>query len=95
MYYLVYRQWAEWCKNDMISTEIFQSEGKISEFLSKMDEDKKNGWQSEIILLVKGDRMKPFKQNVYAFSFPNDRISPLTEAYKEDKGTKDDNSDRM
>jgi hypothetical protein len=95
MYYLVYRQSAEWCKNDMITTRSFQSEEKVSKFLNTLDEDKKNGWMSEIFLLVKGDRMKPFKQNVYAFSFPNDRISALTEAYKADKGTKDDDSNRM
>jgi hypothetical protein len=74
MYYLVYRQSAEWCKNDMVSTERFRSEEEISKFMNKMDEDRKSGWESEIILLVKGDRMKPFKQNVYAFSFPNDKI---------------------
>lgn len=85
MYYLVYFQSSKWCENDMITTKKFQSEEEISKFLNKLDEDKKRGWESEIILLVKGDRMQCFKQNVYSFSFPDDIISPLTEEFEQSK----------
>jgi hypothetical protein len=73
MYYLVYRQWTKWQNPDIIETKRFQSEDKLSKFLNTLDEDKENDWLYTIILLVKGDRMQPFKQNVYGFKHTKDK----------------------